>query len=138
MSIVSGPTPPDTNYAPMFLGVTGVFTLLSIGLCGARIWTRIRPEGKLRIDDYLVLVGTVSVSIWHIQVLLTLTDSLDFVYIQLFSLGRRFDTWLGPPLGICCERGLGTRLQVEFCATGFMDPRHSLGTAVNCVVPSAT
>ena len=65
MSIVSGP--PDTNYAPMFLGVTGVFTLLSIGLCGARIWTRIKSEAKLRVDDYLVLIGTVGVLFQYIQ-----------------------------------------------------------------------
>ncbi|KAH7081358.1 hypothetical protein BKA63DRAFT_206862 [Paraphoma chrysanthemicola] len=60
MSAVSGPPPPDTNNAPAFLGVTGVFTLLAIGLCSARVYTRIRPKGSsLRVDDYLVLIGTI-------------------------------------------------------------------------------
>ncbi|KAF2031116.1 hypothetical protein EK21DRAFT_111357 [Setomelanomma holmii] len=49
----------DTNYAPAFLGVTGVFTFFAIGFCGARIYTRIRPKVILRIDDYMVLVGTI-------------------------------------------------------------------------------
>ncbi|KAF2014200.1 hypothetical protein BU24DRAFT_423226 [Aaosphaeria arxii CBS 175.79] len=58
MGILDGPPPPDTNFAPTFLGVTGVFTLLAIGLCGARLYSRIRPKFLLRIDDYLILIGT--------------------------------------------------------------------------------
>ncbi|KAF1964375.1 hypothetical protein BU23DRAFT_521228 [Bimuria novae-zelandiae CBS 107.79] len=58
-SVVNGPPPPDTNYAPTFLGVTGTFTLLAIGLCGARIWSKSRPGFKLRVDDYLVAIATV-------------------------------------------------------------------------------
>lgn len=59
MSILDGPPPPDTNYAPTFLAVTGVFTVLAIGTCSARIYSRLRPKSNLRIDDYLIAVATV-------------------------------------------------------------------------------
>ncbi|KAL5385073.1 hypothetical protein DPSP01_004884 [Paraphaeosphaeria sporulosa] len=59
MSALDGQPPPDTNYAPTFLAVTGVFTLLAIGLCSARIYSRLRPKPNLRIDDYLISTATI-------------------------------------------------------------------------------
>jgi hypothetical protein len=136
MSIANGSPPPDTNHAPMFLGVTGVFTLLSIGLCGVRIWTRIKPEAKFRSDDYLILVGTVGVPSWLVHVLPTLTDTLGLVHSKLFPVNWLFGAWVGPSLGICCKRRLGARLQVEFCSTSFVDPRNFASAAVHRIVPS--
>jgi hypothetical protein len=54
--------PPTVNHAPTFLAVIGVFTVLAIGLCGARTYTRIRSKDSLRLDDYLILIGTVRIS----------------------------------------------------------------------------
>ncbi|KAF2439100.1 hypothetical protein P171DRAFT_370495 [Karstenula rhodostoma CBS 690.94] len=73
MSTLDGPPPPDTNYAPTFLAVTGVFTLLAIGLCSARIYSRLRPRFNLRIDDYLILVATI---LCVVDFFLSLTASL--------------------------------------------------------------
>jgi len=50
----------DDTQAPMLLGITGGFLLLSILLLLARLWSRIRPISNLKADDWTVLAGTVS------------------------------------------------------------------------------
>ncbi|KAL5400451.1 hypothetical protein PMIN06_004854 [Paraphaeosphaeria minitans] len=67
------PPSADTNYAPTFLVVTGVFTLLATGLCSARICTRLRPKPNLRIDDYLISIATI---LCIVDFFLSLTASL--------------------------------------------------------------
>ena len=65
----SAPVAPDTNNAPNYLVPCGVLTVIALGLCIARIWSRLRAnarllalrtERRLSPDDYLIAVATVS------------------------------------------------------------------------------
>ena len=56
---ITAPIP--VNHAPTFLAVIGVFTVLAIGLCGARTYTRIRSKDSLRLDDHFILIATVRI-----------------------------------------------------------------------------
>lgn len=59
---------PDTNYAPNYLIPCGILTVLALGLCVARIYSRLQrksqrprvgPEHRLSPDDYLIAAATV-------------------------------------------------------------------------------
>lgn len=49
----------DTNEAPVLLGVGGSLLFLSICLLAARLWSRLRPVYRLKLDDFTVLGATV-------------------------------------------------------------------------------
>ena len=53
------PIPPDTNYAPNFLITSGLVSVLAVGLCIARIYSRISPTFCLSLDDYFIATAAV-------------------------------------------------------------------------------
>ncbi|OCL07657.1 hypothetical protein AOQ84DRAFT_408518 [Glonium stellatum] len=59
MGLSGGPASLDTNYAPSFLISTGLVSILALGLCLARIYSRLRPKPRLAWDDYLIAVAMV-------------------------------------------------------------------------------
>jgi hypothetical protein len=52
---------PDTNNAVSFVAVCGVFGLFAVGLCAARIYSRVRPKLIMRVEDYLIIIPTVTI-----------------------------------------------------------------------------
>lgn len=49
----------DGNQAPVLLGLGGALLFISISLLAARLWSRLRPVYRLKLDDWLVLGATV-------------------------------------------------------------------------------
>ena len=101
MGSIDGPGPalPDTNHAPTFLIVVGVFIALVTCLCACRIYSRIRPKVNLHVDDYLILIATVSLSTIT-SILAQLNSSIDNVRRKLLHRHCQFytDGAIGPPM----------------------------------------
>jgi hypothetical protein len=59
MAAPAGKVLPDTNKAPSYLITCGIFNVLAIGLCAARIYSRLRPKLLMRVEDYLIVIPMV-------------------------------------------------------------------------------
>ncbi|OAF99505.1 uncharacterized protein CC84DRAFT_1157588 [Paraphaeosphaeria sporulosa] len=53
----------DMNQGPIFLGVGSALLFISILLLAARLWSRLHPVYRLKIDDWTVLAATVCYSL---------------------------------------------------------------------------
>lgn len=49
----------DTTQAPILLGLGGTLMFISMTLVLARLWCRLRPQYRLKLDDWTVLSATV-------------------------------------------------------------------------------
>lgn len=59
MASLQGPPGPDESKASIIVGVVGTLHLLSWGLYGMRIWTRVKPTFRLSLDDYFITAAVV-------------------------------------------------------------------------------
>lgn len=59
MATPGGEALPDTNNAQSYIIVCGIFLALAVGLCVARIYSRIRPKLIMRVEDYFIIIPTV-------------------------------------------------------------------------------
>ncbi|KAH8654062.1 hypothetical protein BGZ60DRAFT_160091 [Tricladium varicosporioides] len=57
--ISSTPPGPDRNTSLTYVIPCGIFAIIALLFCSARFYTRLRPTVQLRLDDYLIGVGTI-------------------------------------------------------------------------------
>lgn len=85
----------DMNQGPILLGVGGALLFMSILLLAARLWSRLQPVYRLKIDDWTVLAATVCypplllpTANTHPQIL-AIAQYLLLIMSVLNGLGRR-------------------------------------------------
>lgn len=57
--IPNGSMDDNNTQAPILLGLGGTLLFISICLLAARLWSRLRPTYRLKLDDWTVLGATV-------------------------------------------------------------------------------
>ncbi|KAF1954046.1 hypothetical protein CC80DRAFT_595202 [Byssothecium circinans] len=69
----------NTTQAPILLGLGGALVCVSLLLITARVWSRIRPSWRLKMDDWAILGG----------VILAVAQYVILAVSVLYGLGRR-------------------------------------------------